>query len=189
MFPWRRKGRNPFDDFIDDMLPGGFDDEMRRIHDHMNKIIRDAFENTGNIDPSKIEPGKSYVYGFSVRTGPDGKPMMEEFGNIPGKAHQKGVETSDEREPLTDVIEGKEDVKVIAELPGVEKKDIKLEAGEDSLSIDVDTKERKYSKDLKLPCKIKPETTKANYNNGVLEVTIQRAEAKKEKKTKMVKID
>jgi HSP20 family protein len=124
-----------------------------------------------------------------MRVGPDGKPHVEKFGNVSQMGYERPGEKSDEREPLTDVIEGKEDVKVIAELPGVEKKDIDLEAGEDSLLIKVDTAQRKYHKELELPCRILPDTTKANYNNGVLEVSIKRAEPKKDRKARQIKID
>lgn len=180
MFPWRRR-RNPFDDIF------GFDfdigEDVNRIQEEMERMMEEARKTAKQ--PSEAGP---FVYGWSMRVGPDGKPHVEKFGNMPGKVQATG-EAADEREPLTDLIEGKEDVKIIVELPGVEKKDIQLEAGEESLSINVDTEKRKYSKDVKLPCKVRPETTKANYNNGVLEVTIQRADAKREKKTKKVKIE
>lgn len=180
MFPWRKR-RGPFDDIF------GFDfdlgEDFHRIQEEMERMMEEASKTTKQ--PGEAGP---FVYGWSMRVGPDGKPHVEKFGNMPGKVQATG-EVADEREPLTDLIEGKEDVKIIVELPGVEKKDIQLEAGEESLSINVDTEKRKYSKDVKLPCKVQPETTKANYNNGVLEVTIQRAEAKKEKKAKKVNIE
>jgi len=122
-----------------------------------------------------------------MRVGPDGKPHIEEFGNIPGK--RIGTEeVSMEREPLTDVIEGDKEISVIAELPGVEKKDINLSATEETLEIKVDTPERKYSKEVRLPAKVKAEITKASFKNGVLEVKLKRAKDKKEKGVK-VKIE
>jgi HSP20 family protein len=186
MFPWKKR-RGPFDDQF------GFDfdlgDDFQRIQEEMERMMEEARKG------SKAQPGEfgPFVYGWSMRVGSDGKPRVEKFGNIPGKAgkmHEGIAEGVEEREPLTDIVEGNEDVKIMAELPGVDKKDIELEAGEESLFIDVDTHERRYSKELKLPCKVKPETTKANYNNGVLEVTIKRAESRKEKKVvKKIKID
>jgi len=186
MLPWRKR-RRPFDDFFN----FGFDidfnigEDFRRIQEEMERMVEEARKG------SKVQPGEGgpFVYGWSMRVGPDGKPHVEKFGNIPSGKYESDSEITGEREPLTDVIEGREDVKVIAELPGVEKKDIKLEAGEETLSISVDTKQRKFRKKMELPCKVKPESTKANYNNGVLEVSIQRDEPKKEKKTKHVKIE
>jgi len=183
MFPWRKRRGGPFDDFFD--LGFDFGEEFQRIQEEMQKMMEEARSLSKN-PPSQ---GKPIVYGWSMRVGPDGKPHIEKFGNVPAKTPEGSHHASDEREPLTDVVEGKEEVKVMAELPGVEKKDVKLEAGEHSLYIHVDSRNRKYSKELELPCKVKPDTTKANYNNGVLEVTIKRAEKKKEHKTTKVKVE
>jgi HSP20 family protein len=178
----RRRRRRFLDDFFTDDLFGGFDDEFRRVHERMDRMMRDAFKDVDNMD---VAPGKSYVYGFSMRTGPDGKPVIEEFGNVPRRG---GHELPGEREPLVDVIDGKEEVSVIAELPGVDKKDIDLKAGERSLSIIVDTDRRKYHKELKLPADVDPDSVKAAYKNGILDVKLKRREGKKGDKKK-VQID
>ena len=76
--------------------------------------------------------------------------------------------------PDIDVRETDENVKVIAELPGVEKSDVDLETNENHLVIKVDTEKRKYYKDVDLPTTVDPETATANYNNGVLEVVLDK---------------
>ena len=86
---------------------------------------------------------------------------------------------SEEREPLTDVIEGDEDVAITVEMPGVERDDIDLNAARDNLEIKVDTPRRKYHKKIDLPCDVIPKTTKATYKNGVLDVVIKRKKKKK----------
>ena len=86
---------------------------------------------------------------------------------------------SEEREPLSDIIEGDEEVSVTVEIPGVEKEDIDLNVTEDSLDIRVNSAKRKYHKLLDLPCDVKPKTTKATYKNGILDVVIKRKERKK----------
>jgi HSP20 family protein len=54
----------------------------------------------------------------------------------------------------------------------------------------VNTQDRKYHKNLELPCEVKPDSSKASYKNGVLEVRIRKAEVKKgEKRGFNVKID
>jgi len=177
MLPFRR--RWPFRDDLFDELEG----ELEEMERNMLRL----FEGMKNVSLEKQGEGEPYVYGFSMRVGPDGKPHIEEFGNIPGK--RIGTEeVSMEREPLTDVIEGDKEISVIAELPGVEKKDINLSATEETLEIKVDTPERKYSKEVRLPAKVKAEITKASFKNGVLEVKLKRAKDKKEKGVK-VKIE
>ena len=67
------------------------------------------------------------VYGYSMTVGPDGKPVIREFGNVkrgPSKEWKEAI--SDTREPLVDVVEGDKEVRVIAELPGAKKQDIEL---------------------------------------------------------------
>jgi HSP20 family protein len=72
------------------------------------------------------------------------------------------------------------EVNVVIELPGVEKKDIKLQGTENSLVVSVDTPQREYYKKLEMPVKVDPKTAKSSYKNGVLEVTINKFEEEAE---------
>ena len=58
-----------------------------------------------------------FIYGFSVTVGPDGRPRVREFGNI--QPARFSAEIREMREPLVDVYETKDEVKVVAELPRV----------------------------------------------------------------------
>ncbi|HEC80880.1 MAG TPA: Hsp20/alpha crystallin family protein, partial [Thermoplasmatales archaeon] len=127
--------------------------------------------------------------GFKFTIGPDGKPHFEEFGNKAVETPEGEPVVSDEREPLTDIIEGEDEVAITVEIPGVEKEDIDLKVTEDTLEIKVDNVSRKYHKVIDLPCKVKPKTTKASYKNGVLDVVIKRKERKKEGEAYHVSIE
>jgi HSP20 family protein len=134
-------------------------------------------------DGTKTKSWGPFVYGYSVTVGPDGKPKVREFGNFKaetrlGKPH---MDVKEEREPLADVIPSDGEIRVIVELPGVEKKDIKLSGTDDKLTISVDTQERKYFKEVKLPAKVDVKKATSNYKNGVLDITVPK---KKEEKTK-----
>ena len=170
----RRRRRNPFDmfgfdeDFIRDLLSDeSVMDDIKRMTEEMMKMFSNA------------QPGKPYVHGFKINIGPDGKPHIEDFGNKQMKSPDGGSVISEEREPLTDIIEGDEDVAVTVEIPGVERKDIDLNVTGDTLEIKVDAQNRKYQKTVELPCDVRPKTTKATYKNGVLDVVIKRKEKKK----------
>ncbi|MEM3400022.1 MAG: archaeal heat shock protein Hsp20 [Candidatus Micrarchaeia archaeon] len=156
------KKRKVFDD--------DFDDFERRIREDMERFLEGIFSR----EFSELSDEKPIVYGFSMRIDSEGKPTVHEFGNF----NPRFKTISEEREPLVDVIEDKDMVTVIAEVPGVSKEDINLRATEDTLSIKVDTAERKYSKTVSLPCRIKPASAKATYKNGVLEVKLERQEPK-----------
>ena len=170
----KRRRRRPFDffGFDDDFIRDLLDDErvmedIRRMTEEMMKMF------------STAQPGKPFVHGFKIHYGPDGKPRIEDFGNKPIKSPQGEPLISEEREPLTDIIEGDEDVAITVEIPGVEKEDIDLNATNETIEIKVDTPQRKYHKILNLPCDVLPKTTKATYKNGVLDIVLKRKEKKK----------
>lgn len=150
--------------------------DFRRMAEEMSRGLQDALRQMG--DPS--QPNKSFVSGFSVKVGPDGKPTFTSFGNKPAVQPTPGAKGGlpkvviDEREPLTDVIENAKEVAITMELPGVEKKDINVHMTDDELEISVDNERRKYHKRVKLPAKVDPKTTKATYTNGILDVTVQK---------------
>jgi len=112
------------------------------------------------------------VFGFSVKTAVGGKPIVEPFGNI--KKTPKGPTVEEEREPITDVFDEKEEIKVYAEMPGVNEGDIKLDLKGDILNISAQTSDRKYRKEILLPAKAKAETLTSSYKNGMLEIKIKK---------------
>ncbi len=122
-----------------------------------------------------------FVYGYSFSVGSDGKPVIREFGNVkpqmgagPFGAARPKLAVKEEREPLVDTIVHDDAVKVVAELPGVDKSDISLNCNGRNLTLKVETEKRRYYKDLELPVEVDPDTSKASYHNGVLELTLKR---------------
>lgn len=155
-----------FDD-MDEMM-----ERFRMIDRFMNEALEQMGEREGPI-----------FYGFSISVGTDGKPIVNEFGNV--KPGLKGPELTEEIEPLVDVIDGKDSVTVYAELPGVEKGEIGLSATESGLTISVPNDKRRYYKEVDLPSKINPDTAKATYKNGVLEVYLEKVMKGRGKKLKV----
>lgn len=147
--------------------------EFRGLVDDMQRGLQDALRSMGQ------EPGRSFVSGFNVRVGPDGKPRFSTFGDRPKVASEGGMPSirGQDREPLTDVLDEGPQVSVTMELPGVDKKDIDLHMTERRLEVGVDTDRRKYHKLVKLPAKVDPQTTKATFKNGILDVTVQKLAA------------
>ena len=95
--------------------------------------------------------------------------------------------------PSVDVAETDEEISVVAELPGIEKEDVDVSVADGFLTIKGEKKqegenkrghrvERSYgafSRRFQLPAEIKTESISAVYNNGVLTVTLPKAEAAK----------
>ena len=126
----------------------------------------------GEIDLSHLKEGMKGVFGFSIKTAVGGGPIIEPFGNI--KKTPKGPKVEEEREPIADVFDEKEEVRVYAEMPGVNEEDIKLGLNEDILDISAQSGDRKYHKEVLLPTKVRAETISTSYKNGILEVRIKK---------------
>jgi HSP20 family protein len=177
---WIRKRRgytDPFGSIFDD-----FDKEFLDIENTIERMFR----NFRTWNPSDVQVSGPYYYGFSVTVGPDGKPKVREFGNVrPGL--RGALEVGGYREPFVDTVldEKGETLKLIAEMPGINKEDIKLEATERNVSIEAERGERKYRTNVPLPYEIEPSSASASFNNGVLEVKLKLKQPEKPKGKKI----
>jgi HSP20 family protein len=117
------------------------------------------------------------VYGFSVRTGigGQGEPevKIEPFGNIRREPSGDAV-VEDVREPLLDVYEEDDHVLVLAEIPGVSKKDVNLDLSGDRLSIRAQRGEKRYHKEVALPEAFAEEKMHWECTNGILKIRLER---------------
>lgn len=157
----------------------GFFEEFEKELEEMNELINRMMRSTG-------EP---LVHGFSLRVGADGVPHVEHFGNVMPARVEESRE-NDVREPFTSSIvdEKSNEFNITAEMPGIKKEDIELNATESEVVIKADSEGRKYFKSVNTPCPVEPDSARAKYNNGVLEVTLKLKEFRKPK-GKTVKIE
>ncbi len=168
-----KKRRDPFDLFGF----GNFEEIFRKMQEEMMDV-ESNFQGMQGLSEDNFEKAfkegkvKRKVYGFSMTMGPDGKPIVREFGNLPQQQNMKVEEKKEERQPLIDVFEGKEETVVVAEIPGVEEREIKLSGGERLLIIDVKGAQRKYYKEIKFKNAVDRSKLKSTYKNGVLEIRI-----------------
>jgi len=166
----RRKKHFPYDNIFDEL------EKMERI---MWRILENFFSER-NLEFKNLN--KPFVYGFSISIGPNGQPVIREFGNIKSNLNQTFIK--EEIEPLIDVIEEEESIKIYVELPGVKKENIKLRVKSNKLIISVLNEDKKYHKEISLPPNIEVKNIKATYRNGVLEIIIK----KKKQSTKRTNI-
>jgi HSP20 family protein len=153
---------------------GGLLDGIENLVDLAGKLKEAGGEinKEGEIDLSNLKEGMKGVFGVSVKTAVGGKPVVESFGNV--KKTPQGPTVEEEREPLTDVFDEEQEIRIYAEMPGVNQEDIKLDLKEDILDISAQTGERKYHKEILLPAKVQAETITSSYNNGVLEIKVKK---------------
>lgn len=172
---WFRRRRSPF------FRSWDFEEIDKMFHE-MEKMMAQGFKDFTTKVPKdyvrelKLPDGTTkrefgpFVYGYSMKVGPDGKPEIREFGNV--KPGLEGPKVKEEREPLVDIIESNGEIHIVVELPGVDKEDIKLRGTETTLTISVDVPQRKYYKEIKLPARVNVKEARTMYKNGVLEVKI-----------------
>ena len=143
-----------------------FDTEIDRIFKSMSSSffdVNDAFEEVkGNFNSGPL------FYGYTMTVGPDGKPSVQEYGNVkPDCPH-----ISDAREAIVDTIvdEKEKVVKLIAEMPGVEKTDVKILFDKNVVDITAEHGEKKYHCKVPLQHKVDENSGKATYKNGILQL-------------------
>lgn len=164
--------------------------EMEEMLKEMEKMFEESMkEFEGKVPKELVRERKlpdgtvrkewgPFVYGYSVTIGPDGKPVVREFGNVKPSLTAGRLSLREEREPLVDVISMADEIKVIAELPGISKESIRVTASENTVTIQADAPERKYKKETELPDEVDPSTAKSTYKNGILEITFRRKKKK-----------
>jgi HSP20 family protein len=187
----RREGRGfgsgwNFDDMFRDF------DEMRKEAERFfseqfknieNKVPKDLIKEYDTPEGGKVRQVGPIVYGYSMTIGPDGKPKIREFGNI--KSPMSGMGSfeqpslSAEREPLIDISSTDNEVKIVAEMPGISKDKINVNAYDKYVEIKSEDPNRKYHKKIEVPEDIDINSARSNYNNGVLEINFKKKEQQK----------
>jgi len=159
-----------------------FDDEFNRTFKKMSSSffdIDDIFEEFKESG-SNTSP---FYYGYTMTVGPDGKPVVKEYGNV-----KPGLPLSDNtREPIVDAIVDEKEklVKLVAEIPGVEKTDVKILVQDKIVDISAEHGEKKYHVKVPIKYKVDENSAKASYKNGILELVFKLIEDEKPKGKKV----
>ena len=77
-------------------------------------------------------------------------------------------------ETHVDIHEDEDEIRVIADLPGAEKEDIRLKCDGRVLTISAESDRRAYDERIDLPARVDERSANATYNNGILEVVLER---------------
>ena len=159
-----------------------FDDDG---FDRLFKQMSSSFMNLDDVFETLKNVGNAtgpIFYGYTMTTGPDGKPIINEYGNVKPNI----LPIAEKREPLIDtfVDEKEKTLKVVAEMPGVEKSDVNVVVGDDKvIHIDAEHGEKKYHVKVPIKHKIDAESPKATYKNGILELVFKLEDERSKGKT------
>lgn len=168
----------------EDWFRDTFEDMIRRFEEEIEETPE---EYRGLVTEEKTPEGVSrrygpFVYGFSCTAEPGKEPVFQEFGNI--RPSYRGIEPSQGREPLVDVMDDQDKYRIFVELPGVEKEKVKLDVAEKSVQIRTED-EKKFYKRIELESPVDADSAKASYKNGVLTVELNKKEPPKGKEVKV----
>ena len=199
MLDWHRNffGMDPFKEFDD--MERQMDSIFGRLRDIQTNAPKELVREYQTSDGSMVREVGPLVYGYSMTIGSDGKPKVREFGNVRspnqsgvtgtfGNVTESSQQISAEREPLVDLNTSDKEVKVVLELPGVKKEDIKISAFEETVEVSANNSQRKYHKTIELPKEANPEVAKSTYQNGILEIVFSKRDNAK-RKGKEIKIE
>jgi HSP20 family protein len=108
-----------------------------------------------------------------------------------------GFKYSDSFSPKIDISEGEKNIKVVAEIPGVSKEDIKIVIQDNIISIEGEKKKEEVKEDknyhrtersygsfkrcFTLPAEVDSDNIEAKFENGVLNIDIKKLEPRKAK--------
>jgi len=149
-------------------------EEMERMQEQMNSM----FSNFFNTEPLI---GNNYL--LEDRTGKN-----------------RGLVSSNYKAPASDIYETDKEVVVEVDMPGVDKKDIKVNVTEDAIEIKAEKKNELKQEDKKkgmfrlersfagfyrsfaLPNSVNPDKANADYKEGVLKITVPKLKIEKKGK-------
>ncbi len=130
-------------------------DVFRQMDAMMARLMREMEDNLSAGLPPGAAGYRIVIHGGEPSPGIGG----------PGETRPR-----DAKEPVAEVHHIGNEVKVIAELPGVTDEDLRLDVQKDRLIIDAGDADRHYHTSAALP-PVDPQSLQRSLRNGVLEVT------------------
>ncbi|MGD0496660.1 MAG: Hsp20/alpha crystallin family protein [Candidatus Bathyarchaeia archaeon] len=79
-----------------------------------------------------------------------------------------------EKQPLIDVFDEKNHFVILAQLPGIDEKDVKIKADENSVTITAQNATRQFLETIRLPTCIKKDTMRFTYRNNILQARLKK---------------
>jgi HSP20 family molecular chaperone IbpA len=136
--------------------------KWRRNKKYLKKL--GTFETTKRIENMKAPPTLRFK---NTKT----KKHSYAYTGLPKNCGERKMR---EPEPLTDILEEKKEVVVIAEFAGFKRENLKIHVKSQHLTLSAETSDKKYYKSLNLPTEVIPNSIRTAYKNGVLEIRMKK---------------
>ena len=138
------------------------------------------------------------VCGCAASLGPDGLPQIREFGNVRSSATFGGSIRGStggvsmlkaEREPQMDIVTSDKEIRIVVELPGVDKQDVRVNNFDNIVEISTsDRAARSYRAIIEVPQDAEMGSAKSSYKNGILVIIFDK-ELQPKTKGRQVRVD
>lgn len=141
----------------------GLDDKVKGLyHFSMRSGLGNSDQRSNVPRPSNI-PGRTTIP--ASKKAP--QPQPQSSGNT------KPVPKAEMREPLVDVFNEDEEIVIVAEIPGVQMADIRIDVQDDILRIET-SGAHQYATELLLDAPVDTTALQQTYRNGILEVRLRK---------------
>jgi len=175
----------------DDPFDRMFEEMLEQVTEMMEEMSNMDVEEMSEMNPEEFEDFDGDMNGFAFTNFGEGSGFGFPFGSgdpsdFPGMGMGAGAEPNTNptphanRDPTTqgsthvDVLDEGTVVRVVADVPGVEKEEITVSVSGEELRIHAVRGEREYDERVGLPSGVDKESGDATYNNGVLEVSFEK---------------
>ncbi|MBS3062225.1 MAG: Hsp20/alpha crystallin family protein [Candidatus Diapherotrites archaeon] len=119
-------------------------------------------------DNENFDPNQPLVMGFSIKIDPNGDTQFVEV-----QPPESGESLLDAQPtPFVEIQNQKNDFRITIEMPGVRKESIRLNGDNNELIVSTQNTTKNYYKRIRFQEELEFEKADAEYNNGILEITI-----------------
>jgi HSP20 family protein len=167
-----RRNRPDVDDFIFAEFERLFEDIRQRM---------DLMRAQSGLTPESMP----LSYSYRVVIDQDGQRKVTERYDDRTVRNQGPI---DDDEPLVDVLDQDDEVRVIMQLPGASKEDIDLAFKDGSMLVKVGNASRPMVREVPLPCAVVSSSAVLECRNGVLEVCLPK-QTERRRKRKAIKTE
>jgi HSP20 family molecular chaperone IbpA len=133
---------------------------------------------------SKKNPKRFNLFKALKKTENKKEPQTFPIKNLRAKRHTRPLAYAipkiyrekewREPEPLIDILEESNEIIVVSEFAGFNRKNLKIHIKNQRLTLSAEGSKRKYHKSLNLPSGVIPNSIRTAYKNGVLEIRLKK---------------
>lgn len=162
---------------------GGLSDlfsNLNRLVTHLGDVVDEGGEIKRTVHfGDETGDGPSGVVGVHIRTNIGATDSSEAvsvhpFGNL--REDDDGRIVVDEtRDPVVDVYDEDNHVRIVAELPGATEDDVTIDVHDQTAVLDAKTERHHYRTTLHLPRSVNPASVSIHATNGIVNVTLDAA--------------